>query len=73
MSKKSKAGGKEAANLLRLSGIIFGIVGIFHVLRYFAHWDFRVGGFELTYIGSLVVGALILWLSVACFLNAGSK
>ena len=60
-------GGKSSTNLLRLSGILFGIAGSFHVVRYFRHWEFRVGGFELTFLGSLVIGVFLLFLSVACF------
>ncbi len=63
-------GGRAATNLLRISGLLFGIGGSFHVLRYFTRFEFRVGGFELTYLGSLVIGSLLLFLSAACFLNS---
>ena len=58
------------SNLLRLSGLIFACVGSFHTLRYFFKWEFRVAGFELTYLGSLIVGCMLLSLSAACFMNS---
>ncbi len=66
----AKGGGKNGGNLLRLSGLLFAIGGSFHVLRYFKGWEFKVGGFELTLIGSLIVGSLLLLLSAACFANS---
>ena len=63
----AKSGGKSTTNLLRISGIIFGIMGVLHISRYFTHWEFRVGGFELTYLGSLIIGVLVFLLSIACF------
>lgn len=57
-------------NLLRLSGMIFAVVGSFHVARYFTKWEFKVGGFELTPMGSLIIGSLVLLLSISCFANA---
>ena len=66
----AKGGGKSSANLLRLSGIIFGIVGSFYIARYFGKWFFRIGSFELTYLGSLMIGALLVLLSIACFRNS---
>jgi len=63
----AKGGGKSSTNLLRLSGILYGIIGFFHVSRYFTHWEFRVGGLELTALGSLIIGVLLLLLSFACF------
>ena len=65
MAKNS--GGKNTASLLRLSGIVFLIIGSFHVLRYFKGWEFKVAGFELTLLGSLILGGLLLLLSAACF------
>ena len=50
--------------------MIFAVVGSFHVARYFTKWDFKVGGFELTPLGSLIIGTLVLLLSIACFVNA---
>jgi uncharacterized protein YjeT (DUF2065 family) len=68
---KSKSGGSHATNnLLRTSGILFLIIGAFHTLRYFLHFEFRVAGFELTYLGSLVVGILLLWLAISCFIQS---
>ena len=61
MSKKSAD--KRTSNLLRLSGIIFTMIGVFHVLRYFE----IVRRFDFTYTGSLIVGALLLLLALACF------
>ena len=69
MAKKSGAN-RSTANLLRTSGILFLAVGSFHTLRYFFHFEFRVAGFELTYLGNLVAGLLLLWLSVSCFLES---
>ncbi len=66
----AKGGSTATNNLLRLSGLIFACVGSFHVLRYFFKWQFRVGGFELTYLGSLIVGIFLLSLSAACFMNS---
>ncbi|MBI4353564.1 MAG: hypothetical protein HY593_06550 [Candidatus Omnitrophica bacterium] len=63
----AKGGGKAAGNLLRLSGLIFSVAGSFHVLRYFFKWEFRVGGLELTPLGSLIVGCLLLFLAFNCF------
>ena len=61
---------KTAVNLLRVSGILFGLVGAFHVLRYFLKIELKVGGFEITTLGSLILGTLLLFLSLACFLNS---
>ena len=66
----AKGGKQSSTNLLRLSGLIFGLVGSLHVIRYFAKWELRVGGFELTYLGSLIIGSLLFLLSVACFSNS---
>jgi hypothetical protein len=66
----AKKSGKNAANLLRLSGLLYGLIGTFHVLRYFKGWDFKIGSFELTFFGSLIVGILLLFLSLACFVNS---
>lgn len=63
---KSKGGSKSTTTLLRLSGMIFLVMGIFHVLRYFE----IVRRFEFTLTGSLVLGCLLLLLSYACFFNA---
>ncbi len=60
----AKGGGtKGTTNLLRLSGMIFAVVGVFHVLRYFG----IVSTFPFTLLGSLIVGCLLLLLSFACF------
>ena len=58
---------KNSKNLLRLSGIFFTIAGGFHVTRYFTKWEFRVGNFEVTPLGSLIVGVILLLLAFACF------
>ncbi|MBI3251850.1 MAG: hypothetical protein HYZ52_00825 [Candidatus Omnitrophica bacterium] len=63
----AKSGGRTTTNLLRLSGMIYAAVGSFHVLRYFKGWEFRIGSFELTPLGSLLLGVFILSLSFACF------
>ena len=70
MARSKSGGGKNTTNLLRLSGMIFLGIGLFHVLRYFKEWEFRVAGFELTYLGSLILGGLLLLLSAGCFLNS---
>ncbi|MBI3315564.1 MAG: hypothetical protein HYZ87_01130 [Candidatus Omnitrophica bacterium] len=67
---KGSGGGRATSNLLRLSGLIFFLVGAFHVLRYFLQIEFKVGTLEITYLGSLVIGCLLLALSVACFTNS---
>ncbi|MEI8345550.1 MAG: hypothetical protein WCG06_05705 [Candidatus Omnitrophota bacterium] len=59
-----------ASNLLRVSGIIFALEGLFHVMRYYRQWDFKIAQFELTYFGSLLIGILLLVLSGACFLQS---
>ena len=66
----AKGGMKASTNLLRLSGIIFFLVGAFHVARYFLKIEMKIGGFEITHLGSLMLGALLLFLSVMCFWNA---
>ncbi len=66
----SKGGARSSTNLLRLSGIIFFIVGWFHVARYFLKIEMRIAGFELTILGSLILGVMLLFLSGACFWNA---
>jgi len=43
--------------------MIFAVVGVFHVLRYFG----IVSTFPFTLLGSLIVGCLLLLLSFACF------
>ncbi len=58
---------KNSKNLLRLSGIFFTIAGGFHVTRYFTKWEFMVGKLEVTPLGSLVIGIVILMLAFACF------
>ena len=66
----AKSMSSTTRNLLRLSGMIFAVVGSFHVGRYFTKWEFKVGGFELTLLGSLILGALALFLSFSCFMDA---
>lgn len=61
---------KSTANILRLSGLLFAAAATFHILRYFMGWDFRVGGFELTEAGSLILGTLVGVLSVLCFVES---
>lgn len=68
MAKAS--GGKSTTNLLRISGIIFGIGGSLHLLRYLTKDQFVLARFNLTYFGSLVVGGLLLFLSFSCFWNS---
>lgn len=62
--------GKSTTNLLRISGIIFGIGGSLHLLRYLTKEQFILARFNLTYFGSLVIGALLLFLSFSCFWNS---
>ena len=61
----AKGGGKNATNLLRLSGMVFFIIGTFHVLRYFQ----IVRSFDFTYFGSLLVGIFLLSVAVFCFIE----
>ena len=63
----AKGSAKSTTNLLRLSGILYGTAGLFHIARYFTHWQFRVGLLELTLTGSLIIGILLALLSIACF------
>ena len=70
MALMAKGGSTSKTNLLRLSGIIFGIMGSLHIARYFGWWLLRIGSFELTYLGSLFIGVLLVMLSVACFRNS---
>lgn len=58
---------KNSKNLLRLSGILFTIAGGFHITRYFTKWEFMVGKLEVTPLGSLIVGIVMLMLAFACF------
>ncbi len=58
---------KNSKNLLRLSGIFFTIAGGFHVTRYFTKWEFMVGKLEVTPLGSLIIGIVMLMLAFACF------
>ena len=61
---KSTGGSK---NLLRISGIIFGFIGLYHVCR---SQGISLHFIELTRQGSLIYGILILLLSAFCFLNS---
>lgn len=61
---------RTITNLLRVSGLLFAFIGLFHVLRYFFQLELRVAGFEVTYLGSLIVGIFLIWLSIACFTNS---
>ena len=54
-------------NLLRISGIIFGCIGLYHLLR---SQGINLRFIELTRQGSLIYGMSILVLSVFCFLNS---
>ena len=58
---------KNSKNLLRLSCIFFTIAGGFHIMRYFTKWEFIVGKLEVTPLGSLIVGVVMLMLAFACF------
>ena len=50
---------------LLISGVIFGVVAIFHGLRLFLDWPAQVGGWAIplwvSWIGILVAGALCVW------------
>ena len=61
---KGKGGGN---NLLRIAGIIFGFIGVFHVLR---SQGISLRFIELTRLGSLIYGIFILLLSAFCFLKS---
>lgn len=63
-------GSGATTNLLRLSGIIFGIGGSLHLLRYLTKDEFVLAKFHLTYLGSLFIGLLLVALSLSCFYNA---
>lgn len=65
MAKKSS--GKQTKNLLRVSGILFAFTGIYHILRY---QGFEMRVFQWTRLGSLLYGAVILALAIACFLSS---
>lgn len=51
---------------LRVGGIIFGIVGLAHLWRLFAHIDIQVGTHHFpiwgSVVGAIVAGALSLWM-----------
>ena len=68
MAKAS--GGKSATNLLRISGILFGTGGSLHLLRYLTKDEFVLAKFHLTYLGSLIIGLILVALSLACFYNS---
>ena len=61
---KSTGTGK---NILRLSGMIFGVVGMYHVLR---SQGISLHFIELTRLGSLIFGICILLLCAACFMGS---
>ena len=66
----AKGGGKSQANLLRVSGIIFAISGMYHLVRYFTKDELQVARIQLTYFGSFLVGLALLALAVLCFMNS---
>lgn len=68
MAKRSS--GKNSITLLRVSGLLFAFTGLMHFWRYYRHWEFRIGSFELTPVGSLIAGILLLFLAGACFWNS---
>ena len=62
----AKGSGKNS-NVLRISGIIFGFIGLYHVLR---SQGIELRFIELTRMGSLIYGIAILVLSALCFMNS---
>ncbi len=62
----AKGGGKNS-NILRVSGIFFGFIGVYHILR---SQGISLHFIELTRQGSLIYGILVLFLSAVCFLNS---
>ena len=64
MAKSGSTGNK---NLLRIAGIWFGIIGVYHVLR---SQGISLQFVELTRLGSLIYGISVLLLSALCFLNS---
>ncbi len=64
----AKGGGKQTSNLLNLSGMIFAVIGAFHILRYFD----IVRSFDFTRLGSLLIGCFLICLAVLC-LAAGKR
>ena len=46
-----------------ISGLIFAVVGIGHLLRYFQGWDLIIGPWNVSLQGSLIAGIVILVLA----------
>ncbi len=58
---------------LKTAGTIFGVVSIFHWLRYFREDEVIVGGYTVPVYLSLVLGITILILSIWMFAAARDK
>ena len=63
--RMAKGGTTITKNFLRISGIFFGFIGLYHILR---SQGISLHFIEFTRQGSLVYGILVLILSVACFM-----
>jgi len=52
-------------NYLVISGVLFGLVALVHVLRLVLHWPAQIAGWDVPFwvsgIGILVPGALCIW------------
>jgi hypothetical protein len=64
----TKGSNKSVNNLLRISGILFGITAAYHLLRYLMKDDLKI--MNLTYFGSLLIGIVFALLSFSCFNNS---
>ena len=58
---------------LTLSGFIFGLVAVLHLLRYLMKWSVMIGGTAISLKASLWACLVALVLSLGCFLAGGRK
>ena len=63
----AKGGGTQATNFLRIAGLFFGFIGIYHLLR---SQGVSLRFIELTRQGSLVYGLILLLLAFGCFMTS---
>ena len=61
----AKGGATNTKNFLRISGLFFGFIGLYHILR---SQGITLQFIELTRQVSLVYGILVLSLSIGCFM-----
>lgn len=58
---------------LTLSGFIFGLIAVLHLLRYLMKWGVTIGGVVISLKISLWACLATLVLSLGCFLAGGKK